>query len=167
MYTSRLQTCGTQYQADFVFVQLQLVPVHVDGSGSFYDGTASACVMDEINSSSDGYGTHFHLLQPSYWTIGSPTNFFVSIDAASGSGVETAVPRYQVPGTMLSPAGYHLLGMICKHGTSPLSCRFLNLEAYTVIHFSKETMAHACSGDDTDGHPICTGFLSSVVYENF
>ena len=58
------------------------------------------------------------------------------------------------------------IGIVCLHRTSPLSCRFLHLEADTFIGFFKETMAHACPGNNTYKYPICTGFPSSVVYEN-
>ena len=48
---SELHACGTWYPAARVFVRLD---------ESFHDGPALAYVMDEMNSSSDVYGTHFH-----------------------------------------------------------------------------------------------------------
>ena len=119
------------YPADRVFV-------HLDGS--FHDGTASAYVMDEMNSSSDGHDTHFHLklilYTRSYSIIGSPTYLVlesVSIDAAFGSELVQVWLGPQYRGTRYQVPCYHQLGMICIHGTSPLSCRFLNLEADTVV----------------------------------
>jgi len=157
------------YPADRVFV-------HLDGS--FHDGTASAYVMDEMNSSSDGHDTHFHLKlnldTGSYSIIGSPMyfstwclNLFQSM-LLFGSELLQVWLEPQYRGTRYQVPCYHQLGMICIHGTSPLSCRFLNLEADTVVVppqtkllIFKQTMARACPGDDTYGHPIC--MVSSVA----